>query len=202
MIEIIAIFASPIVAFIVGNAVTNRKELMRRRHALFQSLWLTRADQGSFGRLSAEHVRALNMIEIEFRATSLDNIIGTDFVPVIEAWRRYLGALMNTPEEVLRNVGSEAARTFYFARNLVFLELVFEISNVLRYGFSREDIAFAQYAPQAYLDNDGDAMALRKAARGVLEGRTPLRVVSRLPRGAVYGARTDLRPPRKPKSTK
>lgn len=176
MLEIVAIVLSPIIAIVVGNWISDIRERSRRRHQLFQALWLTRADSGSLGRLSPEHVRALNMIEIEFSQSALD-----EFAPerstrgVLGAWRTYL-AHLNRPMD--GEPGSPAAQRWNVDRDNLLLELLYEIAQSLGYRFSRDDVRTGAYAPMGYLSNDLDGMAIRQAMRQVLEGDRVIRVAA------------------------
>jgi hypothetical protein len=91
IIQILAMFWAPIVAVEVTRRLNNRKEVRARRQQLFNTLMTTSGDFGSLGRLSHEHVRALNLIEIEF--------YGDKYKAVIEAWREYLACLNSPPTE-------------------------------------------------------------------------------------------------------
>jgi hypothetical protein len=82
------IIASPIIALQLSEWLNMRKEKRRRRHDLFQSLMLTRVDLGHFGQMSPEHVRALNLIEIEFYRSSAEGFFDDPrSEAVIAAWK-------------------------------------------------------------------------------------------------------------------
>jgi hypothetical protein len=117
MLEILAIL-SPVFEVAMAHWMTEHREKIRRRDQLFQSLWVTRGDVGSFGRMSAEHVRALNMIEIEFSKSQIDKLQGEESASerVVAAWRTYYRALSNTPMAVEQNPSSKEATNWFAAR--------------------------------------------------------------------------------------
>jgi hypothetical protein len=176
--EIVALLASPMIAVVVGQFMTERRERIRRRHAVFQSLWLTRVDPGSFGRLSGEHVRNLNLIEIEFSRSKMDEFMESGSEHVVLAWRRYLAALNNTPLEVIRDHSSPEAAAWFAMRDGLLVDLLFEMSSTLGYAFSRDDIRSSSYAPQSYLDAEGEGMANRRAIGALLRGERAIHITS------------------------
>jgi hypothetical protein len=178
--EILAIVLSPVIALAVGQLVSSRKEKTSRRHQVFQSLWLTRGDLGSMGRLSPEHVRALNSIQIEFSKTRMDEFYGVAerCDAVLAAWRNYLAAMYVAPFD---DPGSPAAIEFFNARDMLLVEVLFEMSGVLGYLFSREEIRATAYVPQHHLDVEAQVGRLRAALVEVAEGRQPLRITDAAP---------------------
>lgn len=161
MIEIAAIILSPIFAVLVGQVLADRKEQTRRRHEVFQTLWLTRGDISPSGRKSRPHVSALNAIALEFSA-----------VAVLDAWHRYHEAL----HEQLEETEGPRALLFYRRRDRLFADLLFEMSVELGYSISRNEIMRGSYAPQASVDVDYEEMMLRRATIELVQGKRALRI--------------------------
>ncbi|HEY5923138.1 MAG TPA: DUF6680 family protein [Kofleriaceae bacterium] len=184
MLEVIAIMTSPVIAVWIGQVLNERRERVRRRHQVFQALWLTRVDHGSFGRLSAEHVRALNMIEIEFAKTQLDDLIGRGEAldRVLETWRTYWTALHSTPQKVMDDVNCPEASAWFSARDELLVELLFEIGGALGYKIDRERIRASAYAPMSYLSGEAESMAMRTAIRQLIDGERALHITGEPPK--------------------
>lgn len=181
MVEIIAIVLSPVLALVVGQLITDRKEKTRRRHQVFQSLWLTRCDLGSMGRLSAEHVRALNTIEIEFSKTTMDEFYGRDehCAAVIQAWRKYRAALH---AQIFEDPSTPEAAVFFTERDALLVHVLFEMSAMLGYSFTHEEIQNSSYAPIAYLNIEGEAGMLRRMMLELVDGKRALHVTAEPPK--------------------
>jgi hypothetical protein len=96
-IYMIAIMVSPLIAVQVSEFLNKRKESRGRRVGIFKTLMGTRAS-----RLSADHVQALNTIDIEFHGKDKRSR------QVLEAWKAYLNHL-NT--RLPPRCGSAAAMT-------------------------------------------------------------------------------------------
>src|SRR5579862_9610949 len=80
VITILAILAGPVLAVQAQKWVENFREKKNRKLHIFRTLMATRAPMA---KVSAEHVRSLNMIDIEFYDDS----------NVTEAWKEYLDHL-------------------------------------------------------------------------------------------------------------
>lgn len=87
-LNVVAVLLSPVFAVQITVWLADRKERRARRLALFHTLMSTRGSLGVNGRLAPEHVKALNMIEIEFHDQKSSK-------PIVEAWRSYLDHLNN-----------------------------------------------------------------------------------------------------------
>lgn len=77
-LTIIAIISAPVSALWIQSKLDERKEARKRRLDIFKTLMATRASV-----LSQDHIKALNMIDIEFYGDK-------KYKKVREAWRSYL----------------------------------------------------------------------------------------------------------------
>ena len=81
-ISVAAIILAPLFAIQASLWLERRKERQRRQMETFRTLMATRASG-----LDPDHVKTLNMIDIEFHGTDKSSIA------VIEAWKAYLDHL-------------------------------------------------------------------------------------------------------------
>jgi hypothetical protein len=168
-----------VIAFVVGDWITDAKEKTKRRHQVFQSLWLTRNDMNMMGgRMSPEHVRALNMIEIEFTATGLDRFLGRveECDAVIEAWHIYRNAFF-VPD--FADPSSPEAQEFFAARDLLLVNLLAQMSRLLGFNFTPEKILDSSYAPKGHSQVEAQIGDLRMALLELAQGKRPLQISER-----------------------
>ena len=182
--EILAIVASPLIAFLVGKVVSDRKERRERRHRLFESLWLTQ-HLGAYGRLSPEHVRALNMVEIEFAQTSGEEFWENDSeTRVLIAWAAYRDHLY-TPRPFIANLSAPdpteqaAADKWDQANNELLGDLLHEMASALGYShFDRQRTRMGSYAPIGYANSDFENAEFRTALLQLARGQRALHVTT------------------------
>jgi hypothetical protein len=150
IITIIALVVGPILAVQVQEYLGVRRIRRERRHSVFRDLMATRG----LDRISPEHVRALNRIDIEFY----------DDDEIITAWKKYLthlgGELPVNQEE----------------RNDLFVDLLMKMAKKLGYIFDINHLKRDFYTPQAHGDLLTDQLRFRKAILDILEGRQSLGV--------------------------
>lgn len=125
---IIATFLGPVFAIVVSNILQKKSDNKQRRLEIFRTLMATRRVG-----LSPEHVRALNLIEIEFYKN--DN--------VISAWSNYL-ILLNTPQDI------NDAQSWYDQRDHLLATLLEKIAIELSYTFTSMQLFRGGYAPSAW----------------------------------------------------
>lgn len=162
--QIAAMLLSPLIALQVSQRLTTRKEKQKRRLDLFHALMATRGSANSTGRLSREHVQALNMIDIEFHGDKRAR-------PILEAWKAYLDHLLApTPT-------TDAEWTLWNTRrDDLMVDLLYTMSQRLGYSFDKTHIRRTTYAPQGYQDLDTDSFIMRKLLLDVLSGKRVLYV--------------------------
>jgi len=171
LVQILAVVASPIIALLVNTVVTEHKEKKRRKQQLFQSLWLTRGHLGTAGRLSYEHVRALNLIELEFYKNEMDELYADESsTRVVEAWRAYRAQLY----------GNSTSPESFDVRDNLLVDLLYEMSRAVGYSFERQHIIQA-YAPQGYADADAESQIVRGSVLELLRGQRALHISTEPP---------------------
>jgi hypothetical protein len=150
--NVIAILLSPLFALQVSRRLDDRKERRQRKRWVFYTLMATRN-----ARLSPEHVRALNSIDIEF----------TKEKAVTRAWKAYLDHLNDTSQEL----GAWASRS-----DDLFVDLLYAMSESLKFDFDKTHLRRGIYSPRAHGEADEDAMVIRKALVAMAKGERGLPV--------------------------
>lgn len=126
---IAAIIYGPIKAVKITRKLDKENEDRSRKLAVFRSLMKTRQ-----ARLSAEHVGAINLIEIEFYGTN----------PIVDSYSAYIRHL-NAPLPA-----KDEQDHFFEERNDLFVDLLQTIGNELNYDFDKRDLGRLAYAPVAW----------------------------------------------------
>jgi hypothetical protein len=151
----IAVLVSPLLAVQATRWLDMIREGRARRLHIFRVLMATRA-----AGLSPTHVEALNLIDVEFdRASGKDK-------RVVEAWRAYLAHLADRsyypPDQWLPK------------RMDLLIELLYAMSQRLRYRFDKTHIKTSVYSPVAHGELEDDTNVIRKCFRELLEWKRPL----------------------------
>ena len=157
VLAIVAIVVGPVSAVLITRHLDWRNELRRRKYDILVSLMRTRAS-----RLSAEHVGALNMIQLEFHNRKR----------ITEAYSQYINHL-SLP---LPPVPEQEA--FFEQRQDRFLQLISAIAADLRYRFDRRDLDRFSYSPQAWDDIESVQRRNLGLLSDVLSGKRPLHITT------------------------
>ena len=133
ILTIVAIIVGPIAAVLITRFLDRRNERKRRQNEILTSLMRTRA-----ARLSAEHVGALNIVQLEFHEKGA----------IITAYQEYIKHL-RTPLPPVDEQGH-----FFEQRDGLFLTLVTEIAKHLHYTFDKRDLDKLSYSPKGWYDQE------------------------------------------------
>ncbi len=169
-----ATLLSPLVALQVQKWLDKVREVKAGRLWVFRTLMATRA-----ARLSAQHVEALNMIDVAFYEK---NTLFRRFFPskankrVREAWKEYLDHLATSPR-------SEADNALHFQRRYdLFVQLLYDMAAAVGFDFDKSHIRNNNYSPIAHGKAEDETTTIRESLVQVLSGREPLRIkVTELP---------------------
>jgi hypothetical protein len=153
---VLATFAGPIVAILITLRRDASAKILERRLWVFRTLLATR---GQF--VNVEHVRALNLIEIEFHAVR----------PVMQAWRDYMAHLNSLPGG--KQLEGEEFTSFHDKCRDLMAKLLGKMAAHLGFQMSEIDLRLG-YAPSGWMFRDGRETELREAAISLLSGRSPL----------------------------
>lgn len=152
VLGIVAVLLSPLIALQVSELLALIKDKKQRRFRVYRTLMATRAT-----RLAPDHVEALNLIDVEFHGNNKKS------KAVLNAWKAYLDHL-NTDREP--NAGVWDAK-----RDDLFVDLLYEMSRHVGYDFDKTHIRRTSYFPIGHGDLELDQWIIRKALRGILEGK-------------------------------
>lgn len=163
---VVATLLGPILAVQAQKAVETIRERHRRRVHLFEQLMATRAS-----RVSPEHVRALNMIDLVFYG---DRILGisrrtSKEQHVLDAWKEYL--------DHLNNKADDGQLPLWVAKgDELFTNLLFAISQDIGYKFDRVQLKRGSYTPIAHGEIEEEQTELRKATLSLVTGQHALKM--------------------------
>src|SRR2546426_5287873 len=152
ILTIIAILLSPLFALQVSEVLADIKDRKQRRFRVYRTLMASRAR-----RLAPDHVEALNLIDVEFHGSDKKS------KSVLSAWKAYLDHL-NTDREPNTAVWDSK-------KDDLFVDLLYEMSRHVGYDFDKTHIRRTSYYPIGHGDVEVDQYIIRKALRGILEGK-------------------------------
>lgn len=153
---IFAIIFGPIKAVKITRELDRNREIRARRYSILADLMQTRR-----ARLDPIHVRALNLIELEFYGVEA----------VKNAFSHYVSHLNSIypkdPDELNRHLDEGDDR---------FAELLRVIANELGFSFDKGDLKRRAYMPEGLGRQNDNAAVNTYLLREVLEGRRPLHI--------------------------
>lgn len=157
-IMILAVLAAPLIAVQVQKKLEHIREIRERRLRVFKTLMATRA-----ATISADHVQALNMIDLEFQ--------GKKFRKVTGAWKTYLDHLGSYPKD------NEKAQAVWADKRVDLLaNLLSEMGNSLGYSFDDVHIKKGIYAPEAHAQTEDELLLIRRGLIRLLYGDSELKM--------------------------
>ncbi len=132
-LTIVAIVVGPLAAVSITLWRDRRNEVTRRERDILASLMRTRSS-----RLSAEHVGALNLVQLEFHGRAT----------IITAYKQYIEHL-GTPLPPV-----DQQDQFFQQRETRFLDLLSAIAADLSYKFDKRDLESLSYSPRGWHDSE------------------------------------------------
>lgn len=154
-------FLAPVAPVQAQKWIERHREKRRGKDYVFRTMMATRA-----ARVSAEHVQALNMIDLEFYGG------GAKEKKVREVWRQYLDHL-NTRHD------KEAAAAWGMRQDDLFVDLLYEMANCLGYDFDKTHIKNSSYSPVAHGNLEQDQNLIRWGLVNILTGKAAFPIVSK-----------------------
>jgi len=169
IVTVFAVIAGPILALYVQSWVNLNRERRDRKIGTFKTLMATRA-----ARLTPEHVRALNMIDVEFnRKNRFFHRETKEDKEVIRAWNLYRDHLNSPPADPKMQVQWETWNSRVIE---LFVSLLHKMATCLDYDFDEVLIRKGIYSPEAFEDLERDQHIIRKALVQVLTGQSALKM--------------------------
>lgn len=157
VVSVLAVLISPIFALEVQKRLDDRRAKFDRKMDIFRKLMTTRATQ-----MSADHVEALNGIEVEFYA-----LRGPD-KKVLDAWRLYINQLNSPTGE------GEALNRWVEKKTSLLIDLLYQMAQRLKYDIDKVAIEKNVYHPKGFVEIEAEQHGLRKAALAVFSGERPI----------------------------
>jgi uncharacterized protein DUF6680 len=163
---VFATLLGPILAVQAQKAVERARARRDLKSSVFHRLMATRA-----ARVSAEHVQALNSIDLAFygkRTFGLHRRSRTE-TAVLAAWKEYHDHL-STP------AADDAQRMWRVRSDELFTNLLASLATDVGYEFDRVELKKGAYSPVAHSEIEEDQILIRKGVLSVLKGETPLKM--------------------------
>ncbi|QJT19295.1 hypothetical protein E5E96_19750 [Aeromonas sp. 1805] len=166
VIMTIAVILGPIFAVQAQKIIEALKEKKNRRMSLFQTLMSTRAE-----RLNRDHVKALNMIDIEFYGRTLP-FIRTRYQSsheqaVTHAWKIY-NSHLNQKDDY------ESIDLWAKKSDELFTNLLYAIAQCLDYDYDKVQLQRDCYRPIAHGNLENTQLAILDGLNQVVNKGRPL----------------------------
>jgi hypothetical protein len=161
LITILAVVAGPILAVQAQKYVEAFRERKQRRLTIFKTLMSTRAE-----RLHREHVRSLNMIDIEFygRRVFCIRFQMPREKAVTNAWKNYNDHLNNKTTYASEELWVKDADT-------LFTKLLYSMSINLGYDYDEVQLKRDCYRPEAHANIEKAQLDVLSGLADVLRGK-------------------------------
>ena len=171
IMAIAATVISPLLAIQTQKFIERYSQKKSLKIDIFKHLMATRSQSA---RLSSEHVRALNMIDLAFygkikkgkakRSASEGN--------VLSSWKLYFAHLNTSYPDNDNILGAIWNQT----SNNLFLDLLSEIAKDIGYDFERVQLQTAIYSPVAHGAIENDQSKIRKGLAAIFSGENALKM--------------------------
>jgi hypothetical protein len=160
---VFATLAGPVVAVQTQKWIERATEGRRRRLEIFAALMANRAT-----RISADFVRALNLIDLVFLPRGLAR---SKDKAVIDAWHALLGELNHGPGA---NADQAASIAWQLRCDDRVIELLAAMSTALGFAFTSEELRRGSYHPQGSWDREQAQLVILEGLRKVFTGNATL----------------------------
>jgi hypothetical protein len=152
---VLATLAGPVVAVQTQKWIERATESKRRRRWIFDVMMANRAT-----RIADEHVKALNMIDLEFRSKKDKH--------VTDAWRALFGELT----QGIRDGETDQIIVTAWNRRCddLYVSLLSAMSRRLGFGFNEEDLRRGIYYPRGHSERENAQLAILHGLRSIFQG--------------------------------
>jgi hypothetical protein len=166
IIMTVAVILGPIFAVQAQKTIEGLQEKRKQRMALFQTLMSTRAE-----RLNRDHVKALNMIDIEFYGRMIP-FIRTRYQTrseqdVTHAWKSY-NSHLNQKDEY------ESIDQWLKKSDELFTSMLYAIAQCLNYDYDKVQLQRDCYRPMAHGNLENTQLAILDGLDQVVNKGRPL----------------------------
>jgi hypothetical protein len=176
---VFATLIGPVVAVQAQKLIEALRERRNQKHWVFNQLMATRK-----ARLSPDHVRALNMVDLAFYGSKYFRLrVSSETEKAVQRkWKEYFDNLST-------EVNDNNAAALSMQRDEVFTDLLEAIAKDVGYDFDRVELKRGAYSPVAHGVVEDEGNRLRRSLVDVFEGKRPLPMyVVNLPRPAPSSA--------------
>ncbi|MBK5415242.1 DUF6680 family protein [Pseudomonas sp. TH31] len=163
---IVAALMGPILAVQAQKLVERFREHRNRKNKVFEQLMATRS-----ARVSPDHVRALNMIDLVFygeKTVGIQRRSKTE-QSVLNAWKEYLDHLNN-------KLGEDQAQLWMTTGDELFTNLLYAMAEDIGFKFDRVQLKRGSYSPIAHVDFEAEQAELRRATLSLITGKHALKM--------------------------
>lgn len=175
VVTIFALFLGPMFAVFMTRWLDDRRFKQSRRLEIFKTLMRTRQI-----RLSADHVNALNLIEVDFHNCG----------PVLIAWKEYRKNLFGSVLPVTATADEQ--QNFLQIRNTLLAKLLDAMAKALKIEIEQLDIFEGGYYPVGWQQSEATQQGIHQYLLEVLSGTRALPIT------AFIGTPQPPYPPRPP----
>ena len=164
-----ATLLGPILAVQAQKWVERARAATMRKNLIFDTLMATRG-----ARVSPDHVRALNSIDLSFYGW---RVLGKVYRSkgsqhVLDAWHEYHRHLSHN----LENAPQDVIDRWTAAGDEIFLNLLEALARVTHHKFERDQLRTGGYTPVAHGRIEAESNILRRFALEMLAGDRPLKM--------------------------
>ncbi|MBB3182400.1 DUF6680 family protein [Variovorax sp. Sphag1AA] len=166
-----ATIVGPILAVQAQKWIERARVATGRRTWIFETLMATRG-----ARMSMDHVRALNTIDLAFYGTKIlgRTVRSRKWQSVIDAWHEYHAHLSQPEEQRPKTKDQDVAWGAKGEELFVNLLTALAVSN--HYRFDRTQLRMGGYSPAGHATVENEQTALRNLLIRMLSGQHPLPV--------------------------
>lgn len=163
---ILSTVLGPILAVQAQKSIERIRERRNRKSWVFNTLMASRA-----ARLAADHVQALNLIDLAFYGIRIIGIAkrSSREQAVLDSWHEYL-------DHLGAKVDDAALAVWNTQREELFTNLLFAMAMDLGYKFDRVQLKKGAYSPIAHGELEQDQTDLRKLGLKLLSGQTSIKM--------------------------
>lgn len=162
---IIAVVVGPVLAVAVTRYLDDKRADKARKYDIYRTLMRTRKLP-----IHADHVAALNLIEVEF----------IRYPKVLATWKDYIANLGEDPPPIEQKDQYDAA---FKRRDSLLARLISEVALALKIPVQQLDILAGNYVPKGWYDDEWEARFVRRSLLNVLSSRAPIVVHLQQPQG-------------------
>jgi hypothetical protein len=163
---VLATVAGPVIAVQTQKWIERATENRNRKRLIFSVMMANRAT-----RLSDDHVKAVNMVDLAFLPKGID---AKKNRAVLAAWQSLFGELTRGMKE--GETDPQIVQAWRGRCDEFYVVLLSKISAALGYNFTDEELRRGVYYPQGHSERENAQFAILHGLRLILEGKESLQM--------------------------